>query len=107
TEIIREKILELYHQEIPYSCEVGIEEYHEGAGGTGDITHIRAIIYVNRKSQKPILIGKGGSAIKELGIASREAIEKFLDARVHLELFVKVRENWRDDPRALKEFGYH
>lgn len=106
TEIIREKILALYHQEIPYSCEVSIEEYREGEGNAGYITHIRAIIYVNRKSQKPILIGKGGSAIKELGIAARGAIEKFLDARVHLELFVKVRENWRDDERSLKEFGY-
>jgi len=106
TELVREQILQLYHQEIPYSCEVSIEEYREGEGNEGNITHIRAIIYVSRKSQKPILIGKNGEAIKQLGIASREAIEKFLDARVHLELFVKVRDNWRDDERALKEFGY-
>jgi GTP-binding protein Era len=106
TEIIREKILEQFHQEIPYSCEVSIEEYREGEGREGDITHIRAIIYVSRKTQKPILIGKNGESIKQLGIASRASIEKFLDNRVHLELFVKVRDNWRDDERALKEFGY-
>jgi GTP-binding protein Era len=106
TEIIREKILDQYRQEIPYSCEVSIEEYREGEGRDEDITHIRAIIYVSRKTQKPILIGKQGESIKQLGIASRESIEKFLDNRVHLELFVKVRENWRDDERSLKEFGY-
>lgn len=106
TEIIREKILELYHQEIPYSCEVAIEEFREGEGNEGNVTHIRAVIYVNRKTQKPILIGKGGSAIKQLGIAARASIEAFLDNRVHLELFVKVRDNWRDDERALREFGY-
>jgi GTP-binding protein Era len=106
TEIIREKILELYHQEIPYSCEVRIDEYKEGEGREGDVTSIRATIYVNRKSQKPILIGKNGEAIKQLGIAARQSIEKFIGSRVHLELHVKVRENWRDDERALKEFGY-
>jgi GTP-binding protein Era len=106
TEIIREKILELYHQEIPYSCEVGIDEYKEGEGRDGDVTTIRATIYVNRKTQKPILIGKGGEAIKQLGISARKSIEQFIGTRVHLELFVKVRENWRDDERALKEFGY-
>jgi len=106
TEIIRENILELYHQEIPYSCEVGIDEYKEGEGRDGNITRIRATIYVNRQSQKPILIGKKGESIKQLGIASRQSIEKFIDARVHLELYVKVRENWRNDERALKEFGY-
>jgi GTP-binding protein Era len=106
TEIIRENILELYYQEIPYSCEVGIDEFKEGEGRDGDVTKIRATIYVNRPSQKPILIGKGGEAIKQLGIASRKSIEKFINSRVHLELFVKVRENWRNDERALKEFGY-
>lgn len=106
SEIIREKILELYHQEIPYSCEVGIDEYKEGEGREGDVTKIRATIYVNRKTQKPIIIGKGGESIKKLGIAARTSIEKFIGTRVHLELFVKIRENWRDDERALKEFGY-
>lgn len=106
TEIIREKILEQYHQEIPYSCEVGIDEYKEGQGREANVTHIRATIYVNRKTQKPIIIGRQGEAIKQLGIASRKAIEQFIGSRVHLELFVKVRENWRDDERALKEFGY-
>lgn len=106
TEMIRKHILELYHQEIPYSCEVGIEEYTEDTGRQSNLTYIRAIIYVNRKSQKPILIGKNGEAIKQLGILARKDIEAFLGNRVHLELFVKVRENWRDDERALKEFGY-
>ena len=106
TEIVREKILELYHQEIPYSCEVAIEDYKEGEGRDGDITHIRATIYVNRKTQKPILIGKQGEAIKKLGIAARQEIETFIGSRVHLELYVKIKENWRDDDRALKEFGY-
>lgn len=106
SEIIREKILELYHQEIPYSCEVGIDEYKEGEGREGDVTKIRATIYVNRKTQKPIIIGKGGESIKQLGIAARQDIEKFIGTRVHLELFVKIRENWRDDARALREFGY-
>ncbi len=105
-EIIREKILLLYHQEIPYSCEVGIEEYLEGQGKTGDQIHIRAIIYVNRKTQKPILIGRKGEAIKRLGIEARRDIEAFTGAHVHLELYVKVREGWRDDNRSLQEFGY-
>ena len=106
TEIIREKILEQYHQEVPYSCEVGIDEYKEGEGRDRDVTTIRATIYVNRKTQKPILIGRQGVSIKQLGIAARQSIEKFIGTRVHLELFVKIRENWRDDERALKEFGY-
>lgn len=106
TEIIREKILELYHQEIPYSCEVGVDEYKEGEGRDGNVTKIRATIYVNRKTQKPIIIGKQGESIKRLGIASRLDIEKFIGSKVHLELFVKIKENWRDDERALKEFGY-
>jgi GTP-binding protein Era len=105
-EMIREKILELYHQEIPYSCEVGIDEFKEGEGKEGNVTKIRATIYVNRKTQKPILIGTKGESIKRLGIAARKEIEKFLDTQVHLELFVKIRENWRNDDRSLKEFGY-
>ncbi len=101
-EIIREKILELYKQEVPYSCEVKIESFKEENG----LIRITALIFVNRKSQKPILIGKNGSAIKKLGIESRKKIEEFLQSRVHLELHVKVRENWRENENQLKNFGY-
>ena len=106
-EIVREKILELYHQEIPYSCEVLVESFKEDPDPARNLVRIGAIVFVSRKSQKPILIGKAGKAIKALGIASREAIEVFLEKKVHLELFVKVRENWRDDERNLEQFGYH
>ncbi len=102
-EIIREKILLLYKQEIPYSVEVITTEFKEDI----DIVRIRAEIYVNRKSQKPIIIGKGGEKIKQLGIASREDCEKFLSKKVHLELYVRVKEDWRNDERLLNQFGYN
>ncbi len=101
-EIIRKNILELYRQEIPYSVEVGIEEFKE----LPHITRIRATIYVAKESQKPIIIGKGGQAIKQLGIRSREEIEEFIGNKVYLELFVKVSKNWRNDVRKLRMFGY-
>lgn len=107
SEIIREKILEQYHQEIPYSTEVIIDSFKEQESKSGLITHIYANIYVARKTQKSIIIGKGGSSIKNLGIAARKSIEEFLDKRVHLELYVRVKENWRNDDRQLKHFGYH
>ena len=107
SEIIREKILELYDQEIPYSCEVAIEAFKEGTTQKGaPITRISAIIYVVRRTQKAIIIGKGGSAIKRLGMEARKSIEKWLEQKVFLELHVKVRENWRNDERSLKSFGY-
>ncbi len=102
SEIIREKILELYEQEIPYSTQVEIEAYQEQE----EITRIRAIIYVLRRTQKAILIGKAGAAIKKLGILARKDIEKFIDQKVYLELYVKIRENWRDNEQTLKRFGY-
>lgn len=101
-EIIREQILQHYRQEVPYSVEVVVESFKE----TGKMTRIEALLYVNRKSQKPILIGKGGAAIKRLGIAARMALEAWLQAKVHLELHVKVREKWREDEQQLKRFGY-
>jgi len=107
SEIIREKILELYHQEIPYSTEVIVESFKEKESKSGPIIHILANIYVSRKSQKAIVIGKGGASIKQLGINARKSIETFLDQRVHLELYVRVKENWRNDERQLKHFGYH
>lgn len=106
-EIIREKILEFYHQEIPYSTEVLVDSFKEGETNSGvPITRIDATIYVMRKSQKPILIGKGGSAIKRLGSEARKSLEKWLEQRVHLELHVKISDDWRDDDRMLKHFGY-
>ncbi len=106
-EIIREKILELYHQEVPYSCEVGIEEFKETETKEGKpLARIRAEIYVARKTHKPILLGKNGEAIKLLGTEARKAIEAFLDTKVFLELHIKIRDNWRDDENALRRFGY-
>jgi GTP-binding protein Era len=101
-EIIREKILLFYQQEIPYAVEVTIEAYTEEP----TIHRIEAVIYVARESQKGILIGKGGSALKKIGTEARKDMETFLENKVFLQLFVKVRKNWRDDPRALSEYGY-
>ena len=107
SEIIREKILELYHQEIPYSTEVTVESFKETKTSKGEaLVRIEAMIYVMRKSQKPIIIGKNGSAIKKLGTEARKSIEKWLEQKVFLELRVKVRDNWRDDENMLKRFGY-
>ena len=101
-EIIREKILLLYQKEVPYSCEVVVEEYKEDT----DIIRIRSNIMVSRKSQKSILIGHQGKKIKRLGIDSRKDMEEFVGKRVHLELFVKVDEGWRDKTGKLKKYGY-
>jgi GTP-binding protein Era len=102
SEIIREKIFLNYKQEIPYSSQVEIESYKEGEF----ISHIRANIIVERDTQKSIIIGKGGSAIKQLGIDSRKDIEKFLGHQVHLELFVRVKPGWRNSESSLNRFGY-
>ena len=106
SEIIREKIFLQYKQEIPYSAEVIIEEFKETIKNEKPFVTIRAVIYVLRQSQKGIIIGQQGKAIKKLGIDARKDIEKFLSMRCHLELFVKVKEKWRDDDRLLKSFGY-
>ncbi len=105
-EIVREKILELYHQEIPYSCEVNIHTFKEDPDQSRNLVRIYAYIFVTRQTQKEIVIGKAGAAIKRLGIAARKDIEKFLEKNVFLELIVKVREDWRDDEQSLKRFGY-
>ncbi|TVR88527.1 MAG: GTPase Era [Saprospirales bacterium] len=105
SEIIRNQILNLYHQEIPYSTEVIVTAYKEAENK--DLIKIAAEIIVDRKSQKPIIIGKGGKGIKKLGTESRKEIEAFLERHVYLELFVKVKDNWRDDERFLKQFGYN
>ena len=107
SEIIREQILTQYHQEIPYSVEIGIESFEETETKDGkELARISALIYVSRKSQKPILIGKGGKAIKRLGTEARKRIEDFLQRKVFLELHVKIKEDWRDDEGMLKRFGY-
>jgi GTPase len=102
SEIIREKILLHYQKEIPYSVEVEIEEYKEGA----KLDSIRAVIYVSRESQKAIVIGHQGKMLKRVGIEARLDLEKFLEKKVFLELFVKVDPEWRDNDSKLKRFGY-
>lgn len=103
SEIIREKILQFYQKEIPYAVEVVIENFDES---NPDLTTIRAIIYVERESQKGIVIGHKGASLKKVGIAARADIETFLEKHVHLELYVKVNKDWRKDPRKLKYLGY-
>ena len=106
-EIIREKILLNYREEIPYAAEVNVDGFKDATTKTGEaIARISATIYIARETQKMILLGKEGSAIKKLGTDARIAIEKFLEKKVHLELTVKVRDNWRDDDKSLKYFGY-
>ena len=102
SEIIREKILENYSQEIPYSCEVGIEAFKEGR----DRYEISAVIFVMRDSQKGIIIGKGGSALKKVGTEARLDMEDFFQKKVFLQLFVKVDSDWRESRRELRKFGY-
>ncbi len=105
-EIIREKILIQYKQEVPYSCEVVVHRFKEEKRKDGPILMIYADIYVDRKTQKPIIIGKGGEAIKKLGTDSRKGLEEFFGQHVFLDLNVKIKENWRNDPKMLKHFGY-
>ncbi len=102
TEIIREKILLNYDKEVPYSAEVIVESFEEKENSI----HIMAVIYVERDSQKGILIGKGGSMLKKVGTEARKDIEKFFDKSVYLELFVKVEPNWRNRENKLRQFGY-
>jgi len=101
-ELIREKIFELFEEEIPYQTTVIVQEFKEKA----TLVKIRAEIIVYRETQKAIILGEGGKMIKKLGTAAREEIEKFLDQKVFLELFVKVREKWREREDYLREFGY-
>jgi len=103
SEIIREKIFESYKEEVPFSTEVLIEEFKERENAKD---YISASIIVERETQKPIIIGKKGDAIKRLGKIAREAIETFLQRPVFLELRVKVRPKWRNNPQMLKNFGY-
>ncbi len=102
SELIREQIFLQFHQEIPYSCTVEIASYDADV----DIDRIHADIIVNQKSQKGILIGKGGAAIKQLGIEARKTIEEFIGKQVYLELHVKVREKWREKEGWVRNLGY-
>ena len=102
-ETIREKILIHYKKEIPYAVEIDTEEFFEDE----DIIRMRSVIMVERDSQKGIIIGHKGSALKRVGVESRKDLEKFFGKQVHLELYVKVNKNWRSDQRQLKRFGYN
>ena len=102
SEIIREQILLNYKKEIPYSVEVDVEEFKEEE----DIIRTRCIIYVARDSQKGILIGHKGSRLKAVGIGARKQLEAFFAKKAHVETFVKVKKNWRDNDLQLKRFGY-
>ncbi len=102
-ESIREKILQNYKKEIPYSVEVETEEFLEEE----KIIRIRSVIMVERDSQKGIIIGHKGGALKKVGIAARADLEKFFGKQVHLELYVKVNKNWRSNTNQLKRFGYN
>jgi GTP-binding protein Era len=102
SEIIREKIFLNYQKEIPYSVEVGVESFKEEP----EIVRIRANIYVLRQSQKGIIIGHKGSALKKVGTDARKDIEGFLNKKVFLELYVRVNQDWRDKPSKLKNLGY-
>jgi len=102
SEMIREKIFLNYKKEVPYSTQVVVEEYLEDE----KIVRIRAVIYVERKTQKGIIIGHLGQKIKHVGIAARQDIQKFIDKHVHLELFVKVDPDWRENERKLEGYGY-
>lgn len=103
SEIIREKILLYYDKEIPYSVEVRVESFKESERSI----HIQAVIYVERDSQKGIIIGHQGIALKKVGAESRKALEKFFDKRIYLETFVKVDKDWRSSKRELDSFGYN
>ena len=101
-ETIREKLIELTHDELPYSTAVIIERFEEGAA----LHRIYASIFIERESQKAIVIGKGGGLLKEVGTAARQDLEKFFARKIYLELHVKIRKGWRDDADALKSFGF-
>ena len=103
TEIIREKILLYYDKEIPYSVEVVVERFKEAAKSI----HINAVIYVERESQKGIIIGHRGVALKKVSTEARKSLEKFFGKSIYLETFVKVDKDWRSSERALKSFGYN
>ncbi len=102
SEIIREKVYALFSEEIPYQTAVIINEFKEKE----TLIKIQADVIVQRESQKAILLGEGGSMIKKLGTMARTDIEKFLQQKIFLQLFIKVKPKWRDDDFKLREYGY-
>ncbi len=102
SEFIREQLTERFHQELPYSMTVAIENYDV----KGTIHHIHAVIWVEKNSQKSIIIGKQGEAIKQIGVKARQVIEQFIQAKVNLKLWVKVKSSWTDDLNAIASLGY-
>lgn len=105
-EIIREKLFNFFGEEIPYATAVTIDEFREGDEEKGEKDYIRVVIYVEKDSQKAIVIGKGGKALKKVGTAARKEIEAFLRRPVFLEIWVKTKPKWRKDLRLIKELGY-
>jgi GTP-binding protein Era len=102
-ELVREKLFRKLGREVPYGLTVEIEEFRS----EGDVTHIHALIWVERNSQKKIVIGKQGRVLKEVGIEARKDIEALIESKVNLKLWVKIKEGWADDERALRSLGYY
>jgi GTP-binding protein Era len=102
-ELVREKLFRKLGREVPYGLTVEIEEFRSEA----DVTHIHALIWVERNSQKKIVIGKQGRVLKEVGIDARRDIEALIESKVNLKLWVKIKEGWADDERALRSLGYN
>ena len=105
-ELVREQLFHLYGQEVPYDTAVEVEEFRESSPEEGRKDLIRAVVYVNRQSQRHILVGRAGAALKEVGMRSRGQIEEMLGRPVFLELWVRVRPGWRQDEGFLRELGY-
>jgi GTP-binding protein Era len=103
-EIVREKLLQFTHAEIPFSSAVVIDRFEEPAGGTG-ILRLYCTIVVDRESQKPIVVGRAGDMIKKIGTAAREELERFFSTKVYLDLHVRVKSEWREDDRVLSQIG--
>ena len=110
SEIIREKIFTTYNKEVPYSCEVVVEEYKEDQPTEGKskktITKIRALIMVNRETQKGIIIGHQGNKLTKVGTEARKDIEEFIGKKVFLDLYVKVDKDWKEKDNRLNQYGY-
>jgi GTP-binding protein Era len=102
-ELIREQVLLHLRQEVPHSVAVVVDQFNERQSGT---VHIAATIYVERDSQKGILIGSGGQMLKQISADARHSIQRMLDCKVFLEVWVKVRKNWREDEREIRRMGY-
>jgi GTP-binding protein Era len=102
-ELVREKILQLTYEEVPHSIAVATEEMRVQENG---VVYIRAVIYVERDSQKGIIIGKHGAMLREIGAAARQDIEALLGSRIYLDLWVKVKKDWRNQERVLRDFGF-